>query len=204
MNRRFKISMILFLFFLINFYIPHAYARGRIFIVKPMQEMIENVDVVVSNKTFVNVCGNISVAKGFIDFYITSPSRSIILYYNRTSFNWFNFSATENGTYTLHLANNELENDVIVTLNYGVNFEVVLQATINLTWHTVGTWQTTITTHPSPIPVDKILRIIKQILDALNACGAGDALLAFTIWNIIKRMRKGRPRDYHGVEWCAL
>lgn len=53
----------------------------------------------------------------------------------------------------------------------------------------------------TPFPIDKILRIIKQILDTLNAYGAGDALLAFTIWNIIKRLRRGRPRDYHGVEW---
>jgi len=94
-----------------------------------MQEVTENVEVAVSNNMYVSVCGNLSVANGFIDFYVTNPSESIILYYKKTSFSCFNFSATENGTYVLHLANIELENDVLATLNYGVKFEIILQAT---------------------------------------------------------------------------
>jgi len=38
-----------------------------------------------------------------------------------------------------------------------------------------------------PFPIDKIFRIIKQILDTLRSCGAGSALLALMIWNIIRR-----------------
>ena len=83
--------------------------------------------------------------------------------------------------------------------------EMFVTAVASLNFHTsTSVVYTQAPIAPPLIPVDKILRIIKQILDTLNACGAGDAILAFTIWNIIKRIRKGRPRDYHGVEWRIL
>jgi len=50
-----------------------------------------------------------------------------------------------------------------------------------------------------PFPIDKIFRIIKQILDTLSSCGVGYSLLAWFIWNAIKGLRRGRPRDYRGI-----
>jgi len=53
-----------------------------------------------------------------------------------------------------------------------------------------------------PFPIDEIFRRIKQILDALGRYGVGSTFLAWRIWNVIKRLRRGRPRDYRGViEW---
>jgi len=54
--------------------------------------------------------------------------------------------------------------------------------------------------NPFPI-IDKILKLIKQILDTLNSCGVGYSLLAWSIWNVIKRLRRGRPRDYRGIAY---
>lgn len=150
--------------------------------VKPMQEVTENVEVAVSNTTYVSVCGNLSVVNGFIDFYITNPSRSIILCQNRTSFSCFNFSATENGTYTLHLANIELENDVIATLNYGVNYEIILQATIHPTWHTIATWQTTIMTPMPSIDILEILKIISGIFSLVTLVKAMSKIISRLLW----------------------
>jgi len=45
----------------------------------------------------------------------------------------------------------------------------------------------------------KITEIAKQIFKTLKMIGLGCFLLASRIWNIIKSLRKGRPRDYHGV-----
>jgi hypothetical protein len=56
--------------------------------------------------------------------------------------------------------------------------------------------------HPiEPFPIDKILRIIKQVLDTISSYGVGCSLLAWMIWNTIKRLRHDRPRDYRGVAW---
>lgn len=64
------------------------------------------------------------------------------------------------------------------------NAEMFVTAVASLNFHTstsVVYTQAPIT--PPPIPIDKIFRIIKAILNTLNICGAGNALLAFTIWN---------------------
>ena len=52
-----------------------------------------------------------------------------------------------------------------------------------------------------PFPIDKIFRIIRHILEIFSSCGVGGSLIAWMIWNIIKRLRRGRPRDYHEVDW---
>lgn len=54
---------------------------------------------------------------------------------------------------------------------------------------------------PFPFPIEKIFELIKQILEALAGGGVGCALLAWKIWNIIKGLRRGRPRDYRGAAW---
>ena len=50
-----------------------------------------------------------------------------------------------------------------------------------------------------PSVIERIMKIIKQIIETLNGISTGCFLLAWRIWNIIKGLRKGRPRDYYGV-----
>lgn len=50
-----------------------------------------------------------------------------------------------------------------------------------------------------PPDITEILQIIKQILDLLGANGLGWGLLAWTIWNCVRKLRRNRPRDYYGV-----
>ena len=115
--------------------------------------------------------GNLSVVDGFVDFYVTSPSGVILICYNKTALNSFNFAAMENGTYVLHLRNISPTNNVTATLNYGVNWQVVLHGEINLTWHTASVWQATIA---SPTPFDWIgffnTYIYRLILVLLPPC----------------------------------
>ena len=46
---------------------------------------------------------------------------------------------------------------------------------------------------------ERIFKIINQFLKTLAKAGIGSFLLAWEIWNIIKSLRRGRPRDYYGV-----
>ena len=50
-----------------------------------------------------------------------------------------------------------------------------------------------------PNIIERIFKVINQILKTLAKVGVGSFLLAWQIWNIIKSLRKGRPRDYYGV-----
>jgi hypothetical protein len=56
---------------------------------------------------------------------------------------------------------------------------------------------------PAPsIPFDKIFQILKQILEGIfGTIGLGCLLLAWKILNIIKGLRRGRPKDYNEVSW---
>jgi len=173
---------LLLLIFLISFSIPYASARGGVFVIDPMQEATETVELTVSDNTSADVHGNVSVINGFVDFYVTSPSGIIILCYNKTSFSRFNFSATENGTYALHFANTESKNNVTATLNYGVTFEIVLQETIRPTWHTVATWQTTLIT-PSPYLDIEILKILGIVISTIGSLlTLGEKVLKLIDW----------------------
>lgn len=165
------------LIFLAGFSIPHANARGGVFVIGPMQEATETVELVVSESSSANVCGNVSVINGFIDFYVTSPSGNIILCYNKTSFNCFNFSAVENGTYIMHLVNTWSENDVTATLDYGVNFEIVLQETIHTTEQTA-----IVTTSPS-FDILELLKILGIIISPFVSLAVlGEKILRFLRW----------------------
>lgn len=184
MHRRcFKLICIFLLIFLTGFSIPYANAIGGVFVIGPLQEATETIELTVSDNTSADVCGNVSVINSFADFYVTSPSGNIILCYNKTSFSCFNFSAIENGTYVLHLANTESENDVTATLNYGVNFAIVLQETIRPTWHTVATWQTTIIT-PSPyLDILEILKILGSLILTISSLATvGKKVLKLIDW----------------------
>jgi len=168
--------------FVASLFIPHVSARGGIFVIEPMQETTETVELTVSENTSADVCGNISIIEGFIDFYVTSPSGVIILCYNKTAFAHFDFSVKENGTYVLHLANAWSKNNVTATLNYGVNFEITLQETIHPTWHTVATWQATVITTP-PLDILEILKTLGIIISVFGSLATlGEKVLKLVRW----------------------
>jgi len=122
-----KIIFITIAFVLASLYVASVQARGATFIVEPAREAVDTAQLNISE----GAVGNVSVENGFVDFYITSPSGLVILCYNKIAFESFNFTAEENGTYTMHLANNNQEASVSVLLYYVVKFNVVLKADIN-------------------------------------------------------------------------
>ena len=145
MKRTLLILTFVALLLVISF-ISAVTARGGVFVIAPMGEITENVELKVSDK----VVGNVSAGNGLIDFSITSPSGIVLLCYNKTTFNAFSFAAEENGTYTMHLANTDRTENENATLNYVVHFEVVLQAKANVGF-SVGTVHVIA---PSPPPPD--------------------------------------------------
>jgi len=159
-----------------------------------MQEVTEMVNLTVYENMHIDVHGNISVDNGFVDFYVTNPSGNIIFCCNKTAFSWFNFSAIENGTYTMHLANTA-ENDVTATLNYGVNFEVVLQQTIRI----IGTPQITVVT---PSPFWDVWGIIMEIILKIITPAIIPEIPSFFRWlRWIKKYRKPRtPADFKPID----
>ena len=62
------------------------------------------------------------VSGGYIDFLVTGPSNDVVYRVERTSYDNFEFTANESGTYEMHFANNYQVGDVNVTLTYGINF----------------------------------------------------------------------------------
>lgn len=79
--------------------------------------------------------------------------------------------------------------------------EMFVSGNVNVNFDVSGTAQAISSPPPEPFPIDKILGIIKHILEALSTYGVGGSLLAWKMWNVIKRLRRGRPRDYRGVTW---
>lgn len=82
MNKR-RLITVSIAVLLASFFISAVGARGGEFIIEPLQEATENIELTVSDE----VLGNLSVSNGFIDFYVTSPSGAILLCYNKTAFN---------------------------------------------------------------------------------------------------------------------
>lgn len=176
------------------FFIPHVNARNCTFVISPMREVTETVDLTVYESMHVDVRGNISVDNGsFVNFYVTNPSGNIIFCCNKTSLCCFNFSAIENGTYTMHLVNTA-ENDVTVTLSYGVNFKVVLQQTLRI----IPTIQATVVS-PSPfwdvwgIIIESLKVIIPVIIPAIPS------FFRWLRW--VRKYRKPRtPADFKPID----
>jgi len=79
--------------------------------------------------------------------------------------------------------------------------EVFFTCSANVGVDTSVETKTVYATFPIPKLPDptEIFKIIKQILDLLGEGGVGSTLLAWTIWNCIKNLRRNRPRDYNGV-----
>lgn len=148
-----RLLIFTFAILLVSFLVATVNATGGVFVIEPTKEMTDSVELVISDGISVNVCGNLSVVDGFVDFYVASPSGVVLLCYNRTALDRFNFTATENGTYVLHLRNTSPTNNVTATLDYGVNKQFSCYGEIPLTWHVAEVWQAAIA---SPTPFDWI------------------------------------------------
>jgi hypothetical protein len=65
------------------------------------------------------------VINGSIVFWVTDPSGVIVSNDSNITNTTFSFAAEENGTYTMHLRNPYLTQNVTVALNYNVNWEFI-------------------------------------------------------------------------------
>jgi hypothetical protein len=101
------------------------------------------------------IVGNFSVENGsFIDFFVTSPSYNTVYESIRTSFETFNITANETGTYVMHFLNKYQSSDVNVSLSYGINiFRSFTQTTQVYSTFAVNS-QTTITHVKSNLQMD--------------------------------------------------
>jgi hypothetical protein len=113
---------------MVAFCVSVARARGGSFVIGPMQGAVENVDLAVSAQVF----GNLSVSAGYVDFFITNPSGATVQGFHNVSSTDFNFAASENGTYSMHLENAYQAYDVTVKLDYGVSITVNAQVGLNV------------------------------------------------------------------------
>jgi hypothetical protein len=105
-----------------------ACARGNTYVIKGKNEAVEKVNLQPPD----SMKGNVSVQDdGLIDFYITNPSGEIIFGQIHVSYAEFNFTSTESGNYTLHLAN-PLDRNVTVLLSYSLAMFVVLHENVNV------------------------------------------------------------------------
>ena len=143
------------------FFIRTAEARGDTLILKPAQEVEETIQLSLSDEVY----GNISAIEGLVDFYVTSPSGIVLLWYNVTEFSRFNFTARENGLYTLHLVNALQTRNVTAVLNYCVHYKIVISENLSFSGAT-ETMTTTIKTTPIP-PLDW-LDIFKPFLELVR------------------------------------
>jgi len=169
-----SITSILLIFLVASFFIGMVNARGEAFVIEPSKEVIEKVELKVPDE----VVGNVTVSNGSIDFYITNPSGTILFYSNETAFESFKFTAKQNGTYIMHLLNPTQEN-VTATLNYGINFFIILQETITMT-SSLGTAVVTTITTITPTFFDWV-ELLKNILISIPGFGA---LAGFIKWGI--------------------
>jgi hypothetical protein len=146
--------------------ISTAKARGGVFIVKPTQEVIEDVNLEVSDEVF----GNLSVSDGFIDFYVTNPSGATVQSFHYIANTSFSFVADENGTYSMHLNNTYQTCDVTVTLHYSVLFKVVSQVNMNVGFST-GVAKVVPRPQPPPEPdkPDELDDLYEKYLNFLKA-----------------------------------
>jgi len=142
--KAFRIAFFSIVFLSSIFFIGIVNARGGTFIVEPSEKTNERVKLGARD----TVRGNFSVSNGFIDFYIMSPSGTVFLRYNKTAFDIFNFTAEEDGNYTMHLVNTYQAENVSVTLNYSVHFVITLQGEVDV-GYSVGT--ATVIEVPLPI-----------------------------------------------------
>lgn len=141
-------------------------ARGGVFVIKPRQEVTDSVELMVSDATSVEVYGNLSVADGFVDFYVTSPSGMVLLCYNKTAFSTFKFVANENGTYVLHLANRWSQSNVTVRLHYRVHWKIIVEEKTGIGTSTENVQLITSPPLP-PINIPDVISLLATIVSLL-------------------------------------
>jgi len=142
-------------FCILGLAIDSVKATGRTFIISPMEEVIDTRILSPPGK----VSGNFSVENGTIDFFVTSPSKDVILCFDKTGKADFNFSILENGNYTMHLVNSYSLANLAVQLDYSIKLKVCCQIPIGFA-SSVGTVSVIA---PSPFDWTPIWRIIEAI-----------------------------------------
>lgn len=184
--KRFRTAFISIIFLLCIFFVGIVNARGGIFIVEPSGKATERVEFGVSDE----VHGNLSVSNGFIDFYIASPSGTVLLCYNKTAFNVFNLTAEEEGNYTFHLVNSYQTENVNVTLNYFIVFTVDLYAEVNV-GYSLGT-AVVIGAAMQP-RIDWLPEILKIVASIPGLAALVKTILKFLRW-LRWKMKRGKSR----------
>jgi hypothetical protein len=141
-----KVFYVLLALLLVSLLVGLVEARGGTFVISPTAEAIETT-IPLSPPD--SVFGNMSVSSGFVEFFVTNPSNEIIYQNLKTSFDQFNFTADENGTYQMHFVNLYQSGNVTVSLSYSINFFIFSSVTIHIS--SFSTQSTTsggiITTH---------------------------------------------------------
>jgi len=165
----------------------------RVFVIQPSEMVAENVQVTDGCQS---IAGNVSVVGGVIDFYVTDPSETTILWYENVSFKDFSVNTIQKGTYLIHLANRGSIDNVTATLFYGKNFNYVFSETVR-TWHTITTTMTVSTQSPTSIGIlyyvqEFLMSVAKdtvvQVLGALLG-----VLLLGLISKKIQKWKDGSP-----------
>jgi hypothetical protein len=113
---------------MLAFFVSVARASNRSFVIAPMQEAVEKVNLGVSDQ----VVGNLSISSGYIDFFIVNPSGVTVQTFQNVTSVSFNFEADENGNYSMRLNNTYQAYDVTVELDYGVSMTFNIQANMNV------------------------------------------------------------------------
>ena len=198
--RKINITLILLFAVLVLSFVCRAEATSNTFVVEPMKEETEAIPIELHSSLPTEVSGNVVAYGGVIDFYVESPSGSILQHYVRILSNRFTFNALENGTYLVHIINDWSSQNVTVTVNYGLNRVV----TITLQTKTVSSF--TVTTETPSIsmrpPIIDILKLIAQIFseamelfkDVVEPFGIIHLFTASMILLELKRLK-----DYSGV-----
>jgi hypothetical protein len=184
-TKRIMFVSLLFLLALIS-----SVQANSVFVIEPSTEVTQEVQ----SNGCKSIGGNVSVVSGSIDLYVTDPSGATLLYYENTSFTKFAFNTTQNGTYTFHLANRRLDNNVTATLWYGKNFELILYGNIQMHWETASIMETAVVPPSSNPSIGWLTQILLAIFGMLlSVLGA---ILKDEIRRKIQKWRDGKPPSY--------
>lgn len=173
---------------LVSFMVANGYARNSSCVIVPNSEFTETITLTPSSSVVGNISSDIAV-----DFYVNSPSGSITYLCNETTFAPFSFTASEDGNYTLHIANNRTEN-ATVALVYSKNIIVNLYATAKMTFSTETATTTSMILPPNPFNwwgfASAIGGVISAVLSGIGIIGYVKKFLEWFRW--WKKYKKSR------------
>jgi len=159
-----------------------------VFVIEPSKEVTRAVE----SGGCASICGNLTVINGFVDFYATSPSGTVLFLYNKTAFTDFNIANMENGTYTFYVVNSWSNNNVTTTLYYGKNFEVTFQENVHMSFDVAAeTFSVLVETRPIPW-----MEVVKQLAPWLGSIFVTvvSALLIDYIHEKRQKWKNGKPK----------